>query len=134
VHEVIEKLPRGYETLLSRRLGGDESIAELSGGEWQKIAIARMFIRNAAFLILDEPTASLDAQAEYEIYKRFAELTRGRTSLLISHRFSTIRMADVIAVLENGRITECGTHFDLLRQNGTYAKLYNIQAGPYQRG
>jgi ATP-binding cassette subfamily B protein len=104
---------------------------DLSGGQWQKIAIARMFMRQADFLILDEPTASLDAQAEYEIYSHFLNLIRGRTSMLISHRFSTVRIADLIAVLEDGKIVECGTHEELVASGSTYAKLYTLQASQY---
>jgi len=132
VHATIESLPHGYQTMLSRMFAEDGYGVDLSGGEWQKIAIARMFVRDADLLILDEPTASLDAQAEYEIYSRFIELVEGRTSLLISHRFSTVRMADVIAVLANGRIIELGTHNELIANMGTYAKLYNMQAERYR--
>jgi len=131
VQEMIDNLPQGYNTILSRWLADDGPGADLSGGEWQKIAIARMFMRSADLLILDEPTAALDAKAEYEIYTRFAELVAGRTSLLISHRFSTVRMADVIAVLEDGKITEYGAHEDLFRLGGNYAKLYAMQADRY---
>jgi ATP-binding cassette subfamily B protein len=98
VHTAINNLPQGYQTILSRWLGDDDSGVDLSGGEWQKIAIARMFMRDADLLILDEPTSALDAQAEYETYNRFVNLMAKRTSLLISHRFSTVRMADTIAV------------------------------------
>lgn len=106
---------------------------DLSGGEWQKIALARMFMRNADVLILDEPTAALDAQAEYDLYERFVDLVKGRTSVIISHRFSTVRMADAIAVLEDGQITEFGTHNELMTRNGSYAKLYTMQAQQYQQ-
>jgi ATP-binding cassette subfamily B protein len=132
IHETIEKLPQGYDTILSRWLAEDGKGVDLSGGEWQKIALARMFMRDADLLILDEPTAALDVQAEYDIYSRFVELMRGKTSLLISHRFSTVRMADVIAVLEDGRIIEYGGHKQLLARAGTYAKLYNMQADRYR--
>lgn len=128
IHEWLQKLPRGYQTVLSRWLVEDEQGVDLSGGQWQKVATARMFMREADFLILDEPTASLDAQAEHEIYHHFVDLTSGRTSLLISHRFSTVRMADLIAVLENARITEYGSHEELLSHDGTYTRLYNMQA------
>ncbi len=131
IDELIEGLPEGYETILSRWLIEDQTGIDLSGGQWQKVGTARMFMREAEFLILDEPTAALDAQAEYETYERFVELVAGRASLLISHRFSTVRMADVIAVLEDGVITEYGSHQDLIARGGTYAKLYNMQAERY---
>ena len=112
--QVIERLPQQYETTLGRMFSGG---VELSGGEWQKVALARGFMRDAPqLLVLDEPTAALDAQAEYEVYERFRELTAGRTTLLISHRFSTVRMADHIVVLEGGRVTEQGSHDALLRR------------------
>lgn len=131
IHSTITKLPQGYQTLLSRTFGSEGSATDLSGGEWQKIAVARMFMRDADFLILDEPTASLDAKAEYEIYNHFTELVGGRTSLLISHRFSTVHMADVIAVIEDGQITEYGPHDELLILGRTYANLFRMQAQPY---
>ena len=131
VHQMIEEMPLGYKTILSRWLVEEGTGVDLSGGQWQKIAIARMFMREADFLILDEPTASLDAQAEYEIYSHFLNLIRGRTSMLISHRFSTVRIADVIAVLEDGKIVECGTHEELVTNGNTYAKLYTMQASQY---
>jgi len=132
VHETIEGLPQGYETILSHWLGENDAGVDLSGGEWQKIALARMFMRNADLLILDEPTAALDAQAEYELHSRFVELVAERTSLLITHRFSTVRMADAIAVLENGQIMEHGSHSELVALKGTYAQLYKMQAERYQ--
>lgn len=132
VHEAIQNLPQGYQTMLSRIFGEETSGAELSEGEWQKVALARLFMRQADMLILDEPTAALDAQAEYEIYNRFTELVRGRTCLLISHRFSTVRMADVIAVLDEGRIMEYGSHDTLCSLGGIYARLYNMQAERYR--
>jgi ATP-binding cassette subfamily B protein len=131
VHQMIEEMPQGYKTILSRWLVEEGTGVDLSGGQWQKIAIARMFMRQADFLILDEPTASLDAQAEYEIYSHFLNLIRGRTSMLISHRFSTVRIADLIAVLEDGKIVECGTHEELVASGSTYAKLYTLQASQY---
>jgi ATP-binding cassette subfamily B protein len=127
---VIEKLPQGYETILGRLFAGG---VELSGGEWQKVALARGFMREAPqLLVLDEPTAALDAQAEFEVYERFHELTQGKTSLLISHRFSTVRMADLIVVLEHGRVTEQGSHEELSAAGGTYARLYEMQAMRYR--
>jgi ATP-binding cassette subfamily B protein len=133
VDEVIKKLPREYDTILSRWLSTDGVGTELSGGEWQKVAIARAFMRQrqADLLILDEPTASIDAQAEQEIYSRFVELIQGRTTLLISHRFSTVRMANIIAVLDKGEVTEYGTHEELILLSGSYSRLYNMQAKQY---
>ncbi len=134
IHQTLAKLPQGYDTLLSRMFMDemDEEVGvSLSGGEWQKVAMARMFLRESDLLILDEPTAALDAEAEYEIYRQFSELVANRTSLLISHRFSTISMADMIAVLEDGEITECGSHVDLMHRRGTYARLYTMQATQY---
>lgn len=132
IHDFIENLPQGYETILSRWLvGKDEQGTDLSGGQWQKIAIARTYLREADFLMLDEPTAALDAEAESDIYKNFAELTQEKASLLISHRFSTVRMADKVAVIEDGCISEYGTHNELITNNQTYARLYNLQAQQY---
>jgi len=105
---------------------------ELSGGQWQKIALSRAFMRDGAVLVLDEPTAALDAEREYEIFQRFRELTQGKIALLISHRFSTVRMADRIAVLEDGQISELGSHQELIALNGTYARLFNMQAEGYR--
>lgn len=132
IHKVITGLPQGYQTVLSRWLVEDGSGVDLSGGEWQKIALARMFMRDAEILILDEPTAALDAQTEYDIYSSFVELVAGKTSFLISHRFNTVRMADKIAVLEDGKISEYGSHEELLSLGGTYSKLYNMQANMYK--
>ncbi len=132
IHETIQTLPQGYETTLSRWLVDDgEQGVDLSGGEWQKIALARLFMRDADFLILDEPTAALDAKAESEIYHQFRELIKGKTCMLISHRFSSIRMADVIAVLDDGRIVEYGSHAELMKNNGKYSQLYQMQAARY---
>jgi ATP-binding cassette subfamily B protein len=133
IHNTIDRLPQNYDTILSHRLAGDAIGTDLSGGEWQKIAMARMFMRDADMLILDEPTASLDAEAEYDIHNRFVELTGSRTSLLIAHRFSTVRMADAIAVLEGGRIIEYGSHNELLLLNGRYASLYGMQSALYSQ-
>jgi ATP-binding cassette subfamily B protein len=105
---------------------------ELSGGQWQKIALGRAFMREGEVLVLDEPTASLDAEREYEIFQRFRELTAGKTALLISHRFSTVRMADRIAVIDGGELTELGTHHELLALDGTYARLFHMQAEGYR--
>ncbi len=122
VHEMIEAMPQGYDTQLGRMFGQHQP----SGGQWQKIAVARAFARDASLLILDEPTANLDARAEYELFSRFQELSRGRTTILISHRFSTVSMADRILVMDKGRIVEWGTHQELLIQAGQYADLYNL--------
>jgi ATP-binding cassette subfamily B protein len=126
---VIEKLPDRYEQVLGRRFAKG---VELSGGEWQKVALGRAYMRDAQLLILDEPTAALDARAEYEVFQRFADLTKGKSAVLISHRFSTVRMADRILVLENGRLLEIGSHEELLVRNGRYAELFRLQARGYQ--
>jgi ATP-binding cassette subfamily B protein len=105
---------------------------ELSGGEWQKIALARSYMKEAQLLILDEPTSALDARAEYEVFQRFAELTKGKTAVLISHRFSTVRMADRILVLDRGELLEAGSHEELLQKGGRYAELFQLQARGYQ--
>jgi ATP-binding cassette subfamily B protein len=136
-HEIIAALPHAYETMLGRefmRMGrdGQDEGHDLSFGQWQKVALARAFMRDAPVLILDEPTASLDARAEYEIFKRFQELAADRTTILISHRFSTVRMADRIIVLENGRVIEQGAHAELLAAGGKYATLFNMQAEGYR--
>jgi ATP-binding cassette, subfamily B, bacterial len=127
--EVIAGLPQGYQTVLGRRFEGG---VELSGGQWQKVALGRAYMRDAQLLILDEPTAALDARAEYEVFRRFAELTEGRMAVLISHRFSTVRMADRIVVLEDGGVLEEGTHEALLARGGRYAELFNLQAAGYR--
>lgn len=126
--EVIRNLPGGYRQLLGRRF--DQAV-ELSGGQWQKIALARAYMRDAQLLILDEPTSALDARAEHEVFLRFSELVTGRSAILISHRFSTVRMADRILVLHQGRILEQGTHAQLLAADGLYAELFNLQARGY---
>ncbi len=126
---VIERLPNAWEQVLGRRF---QDGVELSGGEWQKIAIARAYMRDAAVLILDEPTAALDARSEFQVFERFKELSRGKTAVLISHRFSTVRMADRILVLEGGRIEESGTHEELLAAGRRYAELFELQAAGYR--
>ena len=128
-HPIIENLPDGYETMLGRWFHGGH---ELSLGQWQKIALARAFMRDAEILVLDEPTASLDAATEYEIFRHFQELTVGKMAILISHRFSTVRMADRIVVIEEGRIAEIGSHDELLSQQGIYAHLFGMQAEGYR--
>ena len=126
---VISRLPKGYAQPLGKRFAQG---VDLSGGEWQKLAIARAYMRQAQVMILDEPTAALDARSEYEVFERFKELSQGRTTVLISHRFSTVRMADRILVLEQGRILESGSHEHLLAANGRYAELFNLQAEGYR--
>ena len=126
---VISKLPAGYDQMLGKRFA--EGL-DLSGGEWQKIALARAYMRDADIVILDEPTSSLDARAEYEVFKRFSELAEGKTSIIISHRFSTVRMADRILILKNGEKLELGTHQELLDQKGLYYELFTLQAKGYQ--
>ena len=126
---VIERLPRGYAQPLGKRFEGG---LDLSGGEWQKVALARAYMREAEILILDEPTAALDAHAEHAVFSRFRELSRGRTAVLISHRFSTVRMADRILVLEGGTVLEEGDHATLMRLGGRYAELFGLQAEGYR--
>ncbi len=126
---VIQKLPGGYEQMLGRRF---DSGVDLSGGEWQKVALARAYLRDAQILILDEPTASLDARSEHEVFQRFADLTESKLSLLISHRFSTVKMADRIIVLEKGKISEEGRHEQLLASGGRYAEMFEMQASSYR--
>jgi ATP-binding cassette subfamily B protein len=126
---VIARLPSGYDQPLGKRFNAG---TDLSGGEWQKIAIARAYMRDADVLILDEPTAALDARSEYEVFQRFRDLTLGKTAVLISHRFSTVRMADRIVVLEYGRVAEQGTHSELVAARGRYAELFELQASGYR--
>ena len=126
--ELIESLPKGYATRLGNRFGG----VALSAGQWQSIALSRASMRQAQLLILDEPTAALDVRAEYEVYRRFAELTRDATTVLVSHRFSTVRMADRIVYLEDGRLVEAGSHDELIAHGGGYAHLYRLQAELYR--
>ena len=125
--EVINRLPDGLSTQLGRQFGG----RELSGGECQKLALARGFMRDAPLIVLDEPTAALDVETEYAVYQRFHALTRGKITVLISHRFSTVRMAEHILYLADGRITEAGAHDALMAQDGEYAHLYRLQAAQY---
>ncbi len=127
--DVVSALPKHYEQMLGRRFEGG---VDLSTGQWQKIALARAYMRDAQILILDEPTASLDARAEFEVYQRFADLTTGKMAVLISHRFSTVRMADRILVLENGRIIEQGSHRQLVALGGKYSELFELQAAGYR--
>jgi ATP-binding cassette, subfamily B, bacterial len=127
--EVIERLPQHYDQIMGKRFRGG---VDLSGGEWQKIAIARAYMRDAQLLILDEPTAALDARSEFEVFQRFKELSADKTAVLISHRFSSVRMADRIVVLADGTIEAVGTHAELLRQNGRYAELFELQAAGYR--
>jgi ATP-binding cassette, subfamily B, bacterial len=126
---VIQKLPKGYDQPLGCRFEGG---MDLSGGEWQKIALARAYLRDAQLLVLDEPTAALDARAENEVFERFAELTTGKMALLISHRFSTVRMADRILVLQKGGIAEQGQHDQLVKEGGLYAEMFALQAASYR--
>jgi ATP-binding cassette subfamily B protein len=126
---VIDRLPGSYEQMLGRRF---EQGVDLSGGEWQKIALARAYLRDAQLLILDEPTAALDARSEFEVFRRFAELTAGKMALFISHRFSTVRAADRILVLANGKIAEEGTHDQLASLGGRYAEMFEMQASSYR--
>ena len=127
--DVVRKLPDGFDTTLGKWFEGGH---QLSGGEWQKIALARAFMRDAQVLILDEPTAALDAQAEHDLFARIKELTAGKMALYISHRFSTVRMADRILFLENGRLVEQGTHEELMTLGGQYAELFDLQAASYR--
>jgi ATP-binding cassette subfamily B protein len=127
--EVIGRLAHGYDQMIGKRF---KNGVELSGGEWQKIAIARAYMREAEVLILDEPTAALDARAEFEVFQRFKELSKGKTAVLISHRFSSVRMADRILVLADGRVEAQGTHEELVAQQGRYAELFELQAAGYR--
>jgi ATP-binding cassette subfamily B protein len=126
---VIERLPQRYDQMLGRRFEGG---VDLSGGEWQKIALARAYLRDAQVLILDEPTAALDARAEFEVFERFNELTQDKLALFISHRFSTVRMAQRIIVLENGSIAEEGNHQQLMALGRRYAEMFELQAASYR--
>ena len=126
---VLAGLENGLGHMLGRRFDGG---ANLSGGEWQKIALARAYMRDAQMLILDEPTAALDARAEFQVFQRFSELTEGRMAVLISHRFSTVRMADRILVLDGGCVLEDGSHAQLVQAGGRYAELFSLQAAGYR--
>jgi ATP-binding cassette subfamily B protein len=126
---VVARLDGRYDQMLGRRFEGG---VDLSGGEWQKVALARAYMRDAQLLVLDEPTAALDARAEYEVFLRFAELTEGKMAVLISHRFSTVRMADRILVLRDGALVEQGTHDALVAAGGLYAELFKLQAAGYR--
>jgi ATP-binding cassette subfamily B protein len=127
--EFIQGLPRGYETVLGHWFGEE---GELSIGEWQRVALARTFLRRGQIIILDEPTSWMDARAEYDVFRSLQKMLNGRTAILISHRFSTVRMADLIYVLVRGRIIESGTHQELLNLGGHYAQLFGLQARAYQ--
>jgi len=127
--DMIDRLPNRYDQLIGRRF---KSGVDLSGGQWQKLAIARAYMRDAQVMILDEPTAALDARAEFEVFQRFKDLSRGKTAVLISHRFSSVRMADRILVLADGRLEASGTHEELLAQGGRYAELFELQAAGYR--
>lgn len=129
--EIIDKLDYGYHTMLGKIFPNG---TDLSGGQWQKVGLARAFMTPAQILILDEPTAALDAIAEYDLFQRFRQLTQGKMTFLVSHRFSTVRMADRIVVLEHGRIVEMGSHDDLMKQGGLYEQMFSLQASSYQEG
>jgi ATP-binding cassette, subfamily B, bacterial len=126
---VISGLRDGYDTMLGKVFDGGE---ELSIGEWQKVALGRAFLRNAQIIVLDEPTSALDPLAEAEVFEQFHQLATGRTAFLISHRLSTVKMADRIIVLQDGTIVESGTHTELLQRNGSYARLFETQAKNYR--
>ncbi|MFC4893541.1 ATP-binding cassette domain-containing protein [Streptosporangium amethystogenes subsp. fukuiense] len=138
VHDIVEALPRGYDTLLSRIFFGDEEEGTqtgvlLSGGQWQRLTLARTMVRERRdLLILDEPSSGLDARAEYEMHRRLREHRMGRTSLLVSHRLGSVRDADLIVVLGDGRIVEQGTHDDLMAAGGGYSQLFEVQARGYR--
>jgi ATP-binding cassette subfamily B protein len=127
--EVVSELKYGYEQQLGKRFAKGQ---ELSGGQWQKIALARAYMKNAEVMILDEPTSALDAKAESEVFERFIGLIKDKTSVIISHRFSTVRQADRILVLQEGKILESGTHNELMENNKLYAQLFTLQAEGYQ--
>ena len=126
---VVDEMSLGYEQQLGRRFTNGK---DLSGGQWQKVALARAYMRDARVMILDEPTSALDAKAEYEAFQRFMGLTKGKTSIIISHRFSTVRMADRIIVLKDGKVSERGTHEELMNNDQLYAELFSLQAAGYR--
>ena len=128
-HPIIERLPSKYNQMLGHYFVNGY---DLSGGEWQKVALARAYMRNSEIIILDEPTAALDARSEYEVFQRFSDITDKKTAILISHRFSTVRMADRIIVLDKGQIIEMGSHEELLEKDGRYAELFQLQALGYK--
>ncbi len=125
--EIVARLPDGLDTPLGRAFGGDD----LSGGQWQRIALARAFMRKSRILVLDEPTAAMDAEGEHEIFQRFRDLKRDRTAILITHRFSTVRMADRVVVVDDGRVVEDGAHDALMAAGGLYSRMFNLQAAGY---
>jgi ATP-binding cassette subfamily B protein len=127
--QAIRRLPKGFDQVLGSRFEGG---MDLSGGEWQKVALARAYLRDAQLLILDEPTAALDARSEHEVFQRFSELTTGKMALLISHRFATVKMADRILVLKDGMVAEEGNHEKLIAVGGHYAEMYELQAANYR--
>jgi ATP-binding cassette subfamily B protein len=128
-HSIIEPMPQGYDTVLGRWFSHGR---DLSGGEWQKVALARAFMRDCEVLVLDEPTAALDAENELRVFQQFRQLAEDKIAVLISHRFSTVRMADRIFVIDAGRIAEEGTHAELLALGGIYARLFTLQAESYR--
>jgi ATP-binding cassette subfamily B protein len=127
--QVVDVIKGGIDQQLGRRFAKGQ---ELSGGQWQKVALARAYMKDADVIVLDEPTSALDAQAEYDVFERFIGLTKGKTSIIISHRFSTVRMADRILVLEEGQVAEIGTHEELMATPQLYEQLFNLQAAGYQ--